>query len=398
MQRAYGDVFVISLATAGPQVVVAAPDAVEEIGMSDPRSAHAGAARRAIVPMASERSVFGGDDPLHGSARERVASAFTADACAQRAPQVEAIAERHIGGWPRTRPFRLLERMRLLADEIFTAQVLGVRDERRGREVARAIHRLLWTPGNPPVTIPGPEDGLVGRVVDAAYRRRLRPLAALLEAEIRELRGRERELDGVLGQLVRSEPELSSAQIVDEVTALLMVAQEPIASALTWIALRASSSRAVSERLRAETIDSPYGRAVVAESLRLHPPALAMLRRLTRPLRIAGYELPAGVTAMVPIVLLHRDSRRYAEPDGFRPERHLASAEPDGRLLAFGGGARSCLGQALAQTEIATVLSVLFRELSLRPLVPGGERMVLRATILVPRRGGLVSAAARTPA
>jgi cytochrome P450 len=235
-------------------------------------------------------------------------------------------------------------------------------------------------------------------VVDAAYRRRLRPLAALLEAEIRELRGRERELDGVLGLLVRSEPELSGAQIVDEVTALLMAAQEPIASALTWIALRASSSRAVSERLRAETIDSPYGRAVVAESLRLHPPALAMLRRLTRPLRIAGYELPAGVTAMVPIVLLHRDSRRYAEPDGFRPERHLASAEPDGRLLAFGGGARSCLGQALAQTEIATVLSVLFRELSLRPLVPGRERMVLRATILVPRRGGLVSAAARTPA
>src|SRR5947209_3049668 len=84
---------------------------------------------------------------------------------APRADAITRIAERHVEDWPRGRPFRLLARMRLLADEIFAKEVLGIREDDRAREIVRAIGRLLWTPGNPPLAIPAADQGLLGRVV-----------------------------------------------------------------------------------------------------------------------------------------------------------------------------------------------------------------------------------------
>src|SRR3954468_1366911 len=66
-----GEVFQIRLLTARPTFVVTAPQAVEELVGSDPERSHAGEARRAVLPFASERSVFGGDAEAHRSARGR---------------------------------------------------------------------------------------------------------------------------------------------------------------------------------------------------------------------------------------------------------------------------------------------------------------------------------------
>ena len=59
LQAQFGDVFTIRLATARPLVVVADPDAVAALADSDPVAAHAGEARRRILPMASTRGAFG---------------------------------------------------------------------------------------------------------------------------------------------------------------------------------------------------------------------------------------------------------------------------------------------------------------------------------------------------
>jgi cytochrome P450 len=95
---------------------------------------------------------------------------------------------------------------------------------------------------------------------------------------------------------------------------------------------------------------------------------------------------------MVPIPLIQRDPRHHREPDAFRPQRHLDPAwtVPDQALLPFGGGARRCLGEPLAWTQIGAVIPTLLRATTLRPVGPQPERMVLRGTILVPRRSGLV--------
>ncbi|HEX8050988.1 MAG TPA: cytochrome P450, partial [Solirubrobacterales bacterium] len=72
----FGDVFWIRLLTARPTFVVSEPEAVKALLGSDPERAHAGAARRAVLPFASNRSVFGGDAESHRSARGRIAPAF----------------------------------------------------------------------------------------------------------------------------------------------------------------------------------------------------------------------------------------------------------------------------------------------------------------------------------
>lgn len=131
---------------------------------------------------------------------------------------------------------------------------------------------------------------------------------------------------------------------------------------------------------------SPLREAVFRESLRLHPSALAVLRHLREPLRVGEFELPAGVNTMIPLPLILRDSRFFERPDTFQPGRWLGAGEPPSVFLPFGGGARRCLGEALARAEAATVIPTVLRALRLMTLWPRRERMVLRGTALVPHR------------
>jgi cytochrome P450 len=392
-QRTYGDLFTLRLVTAGPVVAVTAEQAASAVVGGDPVLARAGEARRTVLPMASPLSVFGADGSEHLNARRRIAPLFSPESLAASEAEIAAIAARHLACWPRRRPFRLLPRMRAFADDVFVHVVLGISAEPRADMLAQAIGRMLRTPGNPPVSVPAPEDGLLGRFTDLMYRRRRAPVARLLQAEI-ELRRRSEEPGaGVLGALLAEEPERGPSELIDELLALLMAAQEPMAAALTWIVLRAHERADVLARLREEGARSCYAEAVVAEVLRLQPPALASLRRTSSSMQIDGYQLPEHTALMVPIPLLHRDQRRFPDAETFRPERHLAPEhEQQGWMLPFGGGARQCVAPALARVEIAAMLEGLLERLSLRLLGDQPERMVLRATILVPQRGGLAVA------
>jgi cytochrome P450 family 135 len=390
-QDAYGDVFQLRLLTARPTFVVADPGAVESLLDSDPARSHAGEARRAVLPFASERSIFGGGGERHRAASARIAPALSAQVIDARRPGIARIAERHASGWPMGRPFRLLSRLRTLCDEIFVRLVLGVRDEAIAEDLTAAIGRMLRTPGNPPVTLPGKGDGLVGELSQALFERRQAPVVRALSRAV-EVRRREtsEEVD-VLGCMVAAEPPLGTEEIVEELISLLMAAQEPPSIALSWLLDRLARDADVAARFL-EDPRGAYADAVVRETLRLRPPASAALRRLLEPLSVAGRELPAGATVMVPTSLLHHDPRGFRDPDRFEPERWLADPAPAWPFFPFGGGARRCVGEPLAQAELETVLPVVLRRLCLRPLAAGPERMVQRATVLVPQRSLLVRA------
>jgi cytochrome P450 len=381
-QRQLGDVFTLRLLTVRPVVVVADPDAVIGLLGADPGHAHAGAARRQVLPFASRISVFGGDDSEHAGPQRRIAPALAAEAMAARRPPMREIAARHAARWPHGRPFQLLPRLRAISDEIFVRLVLGVREERLARDLTGAIQHTLRTPGNPPSTLPGPGDGVVGTLGQRLFERRAAPLeralAAAVEARRHEPGGDEPD---VLGCMVAAEPSMSTAAIVDELLSLLMAAQEPPAIALTWVL----------DRLAREG-DGGDLEALVAETLRLQPPASAALRKLSAPLHAGGHELPAGIGVMVPTSLLQRDGRTFEQPDSYRPDRELT--EPSPHYFPFGGGERRCVGQPLARAELAAVPPAIGEAVSLSPLSREPETMVQRATVLVPKRGLLVRAAA----
>jgi cytochrome P450 len=107
---------------------------------------------------------------------------------------------------------------------------------------------------------------------------------------------------------------------------------------------------------------------------------------------VEGRELPAGATVVAPTSLVHRDPRGFRDPDRFEPERWLADITPSWPFFPFGGGARRCVGEPLANAEIETVVPAVLRTLRLTPLAPEPERMVQRATVLVPQRSLMVRA------
>ena len=387
----FGSVFSLRLAIAGPLVVVADPGELEHLLEADPESAHAGEARRRILPMASPRSIFGGDEEQHHHARQTIAPAFSPEAVRERRPQLAAIADEHARQWPRGRPFRVLPRMRALLDDIFVRLVLGVRDERRARALVDAIGTMLWTPGNPPLPIPGERDGALGAAATAFFERRHRPVSHLLVEEIQARpRDRGERSDAIAAALTGGEEESPQA-LAEKLTVVLMAAQEPPAAALTWLLDRLSSEPELAGEFAADP-RSPLSKATVRESLRLRPPAIGALRRLTSTMRLGGHDLPAGTVTMIPIPLVQRDPRLFPEPHRFRPERWTSGQANETGFLPFGGGARRCIGEHLANSYIDTVVPTTLRSLRMQTVWPAEERAVLRGTILVPHRGGLMLA------
>src|SRR3954464_2070668 len=222
----FGPVFTLSFALKGPLVFVAEPTAIPELLAADPHRAHAGEARRHVLPQASARSPFGADGEAHAAIRARMARAFDPERMAAAEDEIAGLAERHVASWPVGRPFRLLARMRTLAIEIFVRSVLAVRDEQRALALVAAVRHLLWTPGNPPAPVPGKDDGPPGRIVDALFIARRAPIARLMEegaprggvrgGEIAAPRRPGGERADLLGRVLAAEPDAPADAIVDE--------------------------------------------------------------------------------------------------------------------------------------------------------------------------------------
>jgi cytochrome P450 len=146
------------------------------------------------------------------------------------------------------------------------------------------------------------------------------------------------------------------------------------------------------ERLRGEVGagSEEYLTATIQETLRLRPVISIVIRRLTEPVEIGGYELPAGVSVTPSVYLVHRNPEIYPEPDRFLPERFIDNPPGTYTWIPFGGGVRRCLGASFAQFEMAVVLKELVKRYEIRPVNPKPERVFRRAITETPRHNAEV--------
>jgi cytochrome P450 len=134
-----------------------------------------------------------------------------------------------------------------------------------------------------------------------------------------------------------------------------------------------------------------YRDAVVKESLRVRPVIHDVARRLTEPLRVGGWDLPAGTVVLPSIGLLHADEALHPEAAAFRPERWLdGDAGAPYAWIPFGGGTRRCLGATFATTEMATVMRTILQEVELRAPDPSPEPQTMSHITIVPAHGAVV--------
>ena len=396
-RRRYGPMFSYRISWSGRFVLLSDPEHVKAVFSGSPEVLHAGEANAIVEPVLGPSSVLVLDEAAHMRQRKLMLPSFHGDRLHRYREQMVAITEQELARWPHGTPAPAREHTQAITLEVIMRTVFGVDDAERLDRLRIALKDLLeWTTSPSRLFLVaglGPRRLATSRIL--GFRRARAAVDALVHDEIRRRQGDPgvAERDDVLSLLVQARDEegspMTPAEIRDELMTLLVAGHETTATALAWALEQLSRHPEALARL--ERGDSEeYLDAVVQETLRLRPVIVAVVRRLTEPMELGGYTLPAGVTVAPCVYLVHRNPEIYPDPDAFRPERFLDSPPGTYTWIPFGGGVRRCLGASFAQLEMKTVLSTILSHSSLRTTEAPPERMTRRAITFVPERGGRV--------
>jgi cytochrome P450 len=189
---------------------------------------------------------------------------------------------------------------------------------------------------------------------------------------------------------------MSDTQVRDEALTLFLAGHETTANTLTWTWYLLSQHPEVERKLLEELDEKLRGRLptfedvpqliytemVVAESIRLYPPAWAIGRRSLVDQRIGNYAVPANAIVLLSPFVTHRDARFFPDPSRYDPERWTPEAK-DSRspysYFPFGGGPRRCVGESFAWAEAILVLATLASRWRAR--LVAGQRIEPKALI-----------------
>jgi cytochrome P450 len=240
------------------------------------------------------------------------------------------------------------------------------------------------------------------------YDRARRRLDQIVYALIEERRRQGRDHGDLLSMLMlaRDEdggPGMSDVQLRDEVMTLMLAGHETTANALTWTFYLLARHPGADARLFREVEDVLGGRPatmedlphlryvemVLAESMRLYPPAWAVGRRALKEVALGNARVAPDSLVMSSPYLMHRNERWFPEPTRFDPERFTPAARaarPKFAYFPFGGGARACIGEPFAWMEGVLALATIAQKWRFE-LVPGHPVEPQALITLRPRYG-----------
>ncbi|MBA0681258.1 hypothetical protein Goari_023076 [Gossypium aridum] len=99
-----------------------------------------------------------------------------------------------------------------------------------------------------------------------------------------------------------------------------------------------------------------YVKAVIKESIRLHPAVPLVLRECREDCRLDGYNIPAKFKVLVNAGAIGKDPKHWDNAETFCPERFLDNSidfkGTDFKYIPFGAGRRICPGISFALSNI----------------------------------------------
>ncbi|HKR59058.1 MAG TPA: cytochrome P450 [Pyrinomonadaceae bacterium] len=197
--------------------------------------------------------------------------------------------------------------------------------------------------------------------------------------------------------------QMTDVQLRDELLTIFLAGHETTANALTWTLYLLSQNLEAEETLHQE-IDNvlagrlprfedvarlKYTEMVLAESMRLYPPAWAVGRAALVDCEVAGYFVPKKSLVLMSQFVMHRDQRYFEDPLRFNPNRWTAEARearPQFSYFPFGGGPRRCIGEGFAWMEGILLLATLVQRWRMR-LAPGHSVAMKPVITLRPKHG-----------
>lgn len=172
---------------------------------------------------------------------------------------------------------------------------------------------------------------------------------------------------------------MSDLQLRDETMTIFLAGHETTANALawTWYALARNPDverelhRELDEVLGGRTPSPadyprlPYTEMVLAESMRLFPPAWGLGRYASSDTKIGEWDVPKDALVVLSQWVTHKDPRFWPDPEKFDPLRFTAEAKaqrPKMAYFPFGAGPRICIGEGFAWMEGVLLLATIAQQ------------------------------------
>jgi cytochrome P450 len=320
----------------------------------DPATYSAAVAQAPLVPLVPEAQqilLAGGhkpqpsmvslDEPEHARLRKPAARAFSMKRVTALVPVIEATTARLLDAVSPAAEFDLVAALAfpLPANIVFSLMGVPERDYAQIKYWSGYRAALGW--GRPV-----PKDQVEIATGMAAYRAYLRNLVDAKAVEPGD------DLTSDLIAVHREDPERLTLEEIASIVFSLSFAGHETTTGLIGNTVRRLLE--VPHRWSGIVQDPGLIPAAVEETLRYDPSVPVWRRVTTRPVTLAGVNLPEGARLFLWLAAAGRDAAAFSQPDVFDVHR------PDsGRHLAFGKGLHYCLGANLGKLETQIAVAAL---------------------------------------
>ena len=344
--------------------VVTSYDAVAQV-FGDPATYSAAVAQAPLVPIIGEAQqilLAGGhkpqpsmvslDEPEHARLRRPAARAFSMKRVTAMVPAIEATTARLLDAVDGSDEFDLVETLAfpLPANIVFSLMGVPAEDFARLKQWCGYRAALAW--GRP-----APEDQVEIATSMAAYRKYLRDLV--------DLKAREPG-DDLASDLIAIHREAPERLTLDEIASILFSLS--FAGHETTTGLIGNAVRRLLEdpgRWTEIVAHPDLVPGAIDETLRYDPSVPVWRRVTTRPVTLAGVDLPAEARLFLWLAAAGRDTEAFDRPGDFDMSRTDAAHH-----LAFGKGLHYCLGANLGKLEAQIAVTELARRYPALRLAP----------------------------
>ena len=405
----YGDIFNAPVIGNHPVVLfISNPQAIQRIFTSDTRQFIA-PPNQLLQPIVGDYSIFTLEGSRHRRERRLLMPPFHGERIQTYGQLICERVEKSMSCLSIGTRFSARHLAQFISLEVILKVVFGIYQEDRFNHLKSLIVHLTDSLQSPFIGgllfFPSLQKDWGTRSPWGYLRHLQRQISELVYAEIRDRRNQNHPLGSdILSLLISARDEtgqpMSDAELHDELITLLLAGQDTTATAIAWALYGIHRHPQVGEKLLVELnhlgkapdsttiVQLPYLTAVCHETLRLFPVAvLTVPREVKDPVELMGYQLEPGMRLYGCIYLTHQRPDLYPQPKLFKPERFLERMFSPYEFLPFGGGARRCIGEALAQFEMKLVLATILSHYRLALADQSPEYPQRRGVTFAPARG-----------
>jgi cytochrome P450 len=406
LARDYGDI--VQFRVGKPVLVlVNHPDLIRELLVVQHRSFHKSRVLQRSKIILGE-GLLTSEDELHKRQRRLAQPAFHRDRIAHYADEMVQRAARTRERWRDGATLDIHQEMMRLTLSVVAKTLFDAEVEGEEADIGHALTSLIdLFP-----LLMNPYSVYLRRIPIPStlrFRKAITRLDRTIYGIINERRASGEDRGDLLSMLLLAQDEegdgggMSDKQVRDEAMTLFLAGHETTANALAWTWYLLGQHPEVAREVR-RTIDEvlddalptaadyprlQYLEMVLAESMRLYPPAWAVSRLAMEDVDLGGWHVPRDAVAIASQYLMHHDSRFWQEPERFDPMRFAPDAKlarPKFAYFPFGAGPRICIGEGFAWMEGVLLLATLAQRWSMELI---SRDVKPQASITLRPRGGI---------